>query len=135
MNSSLTPGIEGTYRRCVVTEHLVSHHNPGGAPVLSTPHLLGFMEAAAWQAMAPHLNAGDDSVGVGFEFQHLAPTPAGMTVTAQAVVTKVEGRFVTLTIEARDEQELIAKGQHVRAVITLERFKERLKRKVEQPNG
>jgi fluoroacetyl-CoA thioesterase len=52
-----------------------------------------------------------------------------MMVVATAEVTKVEGNMVTLSIEARDDQEVIGRGTHVRAVIELERFNRRIKRK------
>lgn len=131
MKPSLAPGAKAEHRHRVVSENLVSHHNPSGPPVLGTPYLLLLMETAAWKAMAAHLDDGEDSVGVGFEFRHLAPTPVGMTVTASAVVTAVDGRNVMLTIEAHDGHEKVAAGNHQRAVIELERFRKRLKRKIE----
>jgi fluoroacetyl-CoA thioesterase len=131
MKESLKPGASAEHRHRVVSENLVSHHNPKGAPVLATPYLLMFMEYASWLAMDPHLDEGEDSVGVGFDFQHLAPTPAGATLVAKAVVTAVDERMVTLEIEAHDGHEVVSKGTHVRAVIELERFRKRLSRKIE----
>lgn len=131
MKESLQPGLSAEHRHRVVTENLVSHHNPKGAPVLGTPYLLLLMETAAWMAMDPHLDEGEDSVGVGFDFQHLAPTLAGATVVSRATITAVDDRMVTLDIEAHDGHEVISKGTHVRAVIHLERFRKRLARKAE----
>jgi fluoroacetyl-CoA thioesterase len=87
------------------------------------------METAAYEAIRPHLDPGEASVGTGFEFEHLAPTPAGDTVVATARVTAVEGRKILLDFEARDSHERIARGKHVRAVIDLERFRGRLRKK------
>jgi predicted thioesterase len=70
----------------------------------------------------PHIDDGEASVGYGFEFQHLAPTPAGDTVVATATVTSVEGNRVMLDFEARDSRQTIAKGRHVRVVIDKDRF-------------
>jgi predicted thioesterase len=130
MKESLSAGVRGEAQHRVVSENLVSHHNPVGPPVLATPWLLNIMETAAYLAMRPHLDQGEESVGVGFDFQHLAPTPVGSTVRATAQVTEVDGAMVTLTIEAHDDTELISQGTHVRAVIDMERFKLRLKRKL-----
>ena len=94
--------------------------------MLSTPWLLYVMETAAYEAIKPHLDPGEASVGVGFDFQHLAATPPGDTVVASATVTAVEGNKIMLDFEARDSHELIAKGSHVRAVIDQNRFKRRL---------
>ena len=129
MKESLKPGSRGEARLRVVTEHLVSSHNPGGPAVLASPWLLMIMEFAAYNAIQPHLEADEQSVGVGFDFQHLAPTPAGAHVVATAEITEVNGKFVTLDFEARDEQEVVGKGTHVRAVIEMQRFHKRLERK------
>lgn len=131
MKESLRPGQTGEARHRVVTENLVSFHNPQGPPVLASPWMLSFMEHAAYNAIQPHLDDGEQSVGVGFEFQHLAPTPAGATVVATAEILEVDGNMVRLKIEARDEREVIGSGTHVRAVIDMQRFQKRLQRKLE----
>ena len=98
--------------------------------MLATPYLLMIMEYAAYNAIAPHLDEGEDSVGVGFDFQHLAPTPAGATVIASAKVTQIDGMMVTLDFEAHDGHEVVGRGTHVRAVLDLTRFRKRLDRKL-----
>ena len=130
MKSTLVPGVTGEAQKRVVTENLVSHHNPRGPAVLATPYLLMIMEYAAYNAIAPHLDEGEDSVGVGFDFQHLAPTPAGATVIASAKVTQIDGMMVTLDFEAHDGHEVVGRGTHVRAVLDLTRFRKRLDRKL-----
>ena len=129
MKKTLTAGVVGEARHRVVTENLVSFRKPGAPNVLATPWLLYVMETAAYYAVLPHLDPGEASVGTGFEFEHLAPTPAGDTVIATARVTAVEGRRVLLEFEARDSHERIALGKHVRMVIDLERFRRKLDRK------
>lgn len=130
MKKSLIAGIAGEARQRVVTENLVSHRKPGAPPVLATPWLLYVMETAAYEAIRPHLDPGEASVGVGFEFEHLAATPAGDTVVATARITRVDGKRIYLDLEAHDSHELVARGRHVRAVIHIERFMERLKKKM-----
>lgn len=129
MKESLTPGTRGEVQQRVQTMHLVSHYNPQGPAVLASPAMLWIMEHAAYNAMQPHLDDGEQSVGVGFEFEHLAPTPAGSVVTGTAEVLEVNGNLVRLSIEAHDGQETIGRGTHTRAVIDMERFKKRLAKK------
>jgi fluoroacetyl-CoA thioesterase len=129
MKPTLVPGVTAEARHRVVTENLVSYRKPGAAPVLATPWLLYVMETAAYEALRPHLDPGEASVGTGFQFEHLAPTLPGDTVVATATVTAVDGNRITLDFEARDSQEQIARGVHVRTVIDLERFQRRLKKK------
>ena len=129
MKDTLKPGVSGEVRHRVVTENLVSFRLPGMPPVLSSPALLFVMETAACQAIRPHLDPGEASVGMGFEFQHLAATLCGDTVVATARVTAVEGKQIRVDFEARDSHELIARGKHVRAIIDVARFKQRLAKK------
>lgn len=129
MKKTLVPGVTGEARHRVVTENLVNFRKPEGPPVLATPWLLYVMETAAYEALLPHLDPGEASVGVGFEFQHLAPTPAGDTVVATARVVAVERNRVSFEFEARDSQDLVARGKHLRAVIDKNRFRERLRQK------
>jgi len=129
MKKTLVPGVSAEARHRVVTENLVNFRKPDAPAVLSTPWLLYVMETAAYEAIKPHLDPGEASVGTGFQFDHLAPTPAGEIVVATAKVTAVEGKRVTLELEARDSQEVIARGTHVRAVIDKARFAARLKEK------
>ena len=97
--------------------------------MLSTPWLLYVMETAAYEGIRPHLDAGEASVGTGFQFEHLATAPAGDMVMATAKVTAVEGNRVTLELEARDSREVIARSTRVRTVIDKRRLAERLKKK------
>ena len=57
---------------------------------------------------------------------------SGMRVTATATVQKVDGRTVYFTVEARDERELIGDGTHERVVVNVEKFDQRVKRKLGQ---
>jgi predicted thioesterase len=129
MKSTLVPGLKDEVQHRVVTQELLSTVYPGGPPVFATPFLLSLMEQAAARAVQPHLDAGEASVGYGFEFHHLAPTPVGVMVVATAEVMKVEKNMITFVIEARDHADTIARGTHVRAVIDMERFLRRVKRK------
>lgn len=129
MKPTLVIGLKDELQHRVVTEELLSSVYPGGPPVLATPFLLGLMEQAAARAIQPHLDSGEASVGYGFEFHHLAPTPVGATVVATAEVTALEKNLVTFAIEARDHVDVAARGTHVRAVIDMERFMKRVQRK------
>jgi len=129
MKSTLTPGLSGEYRHRVVTENLVSFRKPGAPAVMSTPWVLYAMETAAYELIKPHLESGEASVGVGFEFKHLAATPPGDTLVASATITAIDGNKIMLDFEARDSHALVAQGKHVRAVIDKSRFQERLNRR------
>ena len=102
----------------------------GGMPaVLSTPSLIYYLENAGKNALAPLLEAGEACVGVTVDVRHLAATPLGQQVVCTARVLLVEDRTVTFQVEARDEQELIARGIHKRGIIDIERFAKRVAKK------
>ena len=129
MKPSLVPGLKFEVRHRVVTQELLSSIYPGGPPVFATPFVLSLMEQAAAQAIHMHLDPGEESVGYDFNFKHLAPTPVGAAVVATAEVITVDKNMVTFAIEARDHADVISRGTHVRAVIDMERFLKRVKRK------
>ena len=61
--------------------------------------------------------------------QHVAATPPGHRVRAEAEVTKAEGRRLELRVRAFDETEEIGSGTHRRAIVDTAKFNERLKAK------
>lgn len=90
--------------------------NPG-VDVLSTPMLLQIIEQAAGQCVSPCLEDGQVTVGASIDLQHLAATPVGMIVRAEAEIVTVEGRRVTFAVTAFDEREKIAEGTHERVIV------------------
>ena len=129
MKSAPKIGTTGEFSFVVGPEHAITFATEGMPAVLSTPNLIGIFERTAREAIAPFLDAGERSVGVEIELRHLAPTPLGARVTVTARVIHTEGRLVDYQIEARDEHELIARGVHKRAVIRIEDFARRVRRK------
>ena len=57
-------------------------------------------------------------------------TMVGMGLRANAVVTKVDGRTVEFRVEAFDDKERIGDGTHTRVVVNVERFDQRVQRKL-----
>jgi predicted thioesterase len=94
--------------------------------VLATPVMILMMENAALNAIRPYLEAGESAVGTAINVRHLAATPVGHSVRAQAEVTKVEGKRIEFKVSARDEREEIGNGTHQRMLIDLRSFNERL---------
>ena len=135
MKEKLQPGITGQKLYQVESKHVINFMGPEVPEVLASPWMLMFMEHAAREAVLPYLKPGEDTVGVGFEFEHLAATPIGSTVTATAQLTACDGRKLQFRIEARDEQELIGRGTHVRAIVEVPRFADRVKKKLGRLQG
>lgn len=93
---------------------------------LATPTMIALMENASVDAIAGSLAPGLSSVGTHVDVTHLAPTPVGMRVVAQARLDSVEGRRLTFSVTARDEAGDIGRGMHERYVIDLASFQGKL---------
>lgn len=120
-------GTKGRFSLTVQPQHLASQFkDPILPPVFSTPMMVLIMENAALNAIRPYLEPGESAVGTVVNVRHLAATPVGQTVTAEAEVTGVEGRRILFTVSARDESEIIGDGTHERMVIDLAKARQRL---------
>lgn len=127
--TNIEPGLVGKSELLVEETHTASHLGSGGVEVLATPVMVALMEDAARSSVDSKLEQGQISVGVNLNVSHLAATPVGMRVTARAELVAVEGRRLTFTVEAHDEREKIGEGTHIRAIINLDRFMDRLHEK------
>jgi predicted thioesterase len=120
----------GRKRIVVEPKQAISFMGPEVPGVLASPYMLFLMEHAARECVLPHLEAGFDTVGVGFEFEHCAAAPIGATVAATAELTSIDGRMLQFRIEARDEVEVIGRGKHIRAIVEVAKFAERIRKKL-----
>ncbi len=123
-------GAKGSFTLTVGPEHLANRIDPMLAAVFSTPSMVSAMEMAAFNAIKPYLDAGESSVGGGIEVRHVAATPPGHRVRAEAEVVKVEGRRLEFKVRAFDEVEEIGSGVHHRAIVNAAKFEERVKPKL-----
>jgi fluoroacetyl-CoA thioesterase len=118
---------KGSFTLTVQPQHLASQFKDATLPpVLATPVMILLMENAALNAVRAFVEPGEAVVGTGISVRHLAATPVGQRVTAEAEVTKVEGRRIEFTVHARDESEAIGSGTHERMVVDLGRLSQRL---------
>jgi predicted thioesterase len=98
----------------------------GGLEVLSTPSLIAFMERVSFRLLEERLPDDQTSLGVSVQVSHKAPTLVGEKVRLRAEVSAVEGRRVTLQLQAWDGLELVGEGVHQRAVVDRDGFIQKL---------
>ena len=123
-------GAKGTYTLRVMPAHLANQFKDAALPkVFATPMMITAMENAALNAVRAYLDPGESAVGTLVNVRHLAATPAGHQVTADAVVTKVDGRRIEFDVTARDQIEEIGKGKHERMVVDMARIDKKLEAK------
>jgi fluoroacetyl-CoA thioesterase len=120
-------GAKGRFVLDVTPQYLANQFkDPALPPVLATPVMILAMENAALNAIRGYLEPGESAVGTVVDVQHLAATPVGQHVTAEAEVTEVDGRRIVFSVTAHDESEEIGRGTHERMVVDLRRLGERL---------
>jgi predicted thioesterase len=129
--ANIPVGTKREEKLLVTSENAINFLGTESARVLSTPHMIGYMERTCRNTVLPLLEPGHDTVGTHVNVWHLAATPIGMTVTFSAEITAVSDRRVEFRVEARDEKEKIGEGTHERAIINVARFATRLAEKKE----
>ncbi len=107
--------------------HIVSDNDTaialgsGDLPVLATPRLLAWLEAATCAAL--DLDASSTSVGIRVDIEHLAASPVGAAVTATATVIHTDGRLLRFQVVAQDANgKLIGSGEIRRVIVDRARF-------------
>jgi predicted thioesterase len=113
----------------VEDRHVASHLGSGGVPVYATPTMVLHMEETSRQVVDHLLGPDGATVGASMAVKHLAPTPKGMKVRIRSELVKVEGRMLTFKVEAWDEVEKVGEAEHVRAIISMVKFSERIEKK------
>ncbi|WP_210650599.1 thioesterase family protein [Nocardioides sp. SYSU D00065] len=123
------PQIEPATRTYVVGDHdTAAAVGSGTLPVLGTPRLLAWLEAATCACLEPVLAEGSTSVGTRVQVEHLAASPVGASVEVSASSAYVDGRLHRFTVAARDagSGKVLAAGEITRVVVDAERFLSRL---------
>jgi fluoroacetyl-CoA thioesterase len=113
----------------VEDKHVASHLGSGGVPVYATPMMVLHMEETSRQAVDHLLGPDGATVGAYMAVKHLAPTPKGMKVRIRSELVKIDGRMLTFRVEAWDEVEKVGEAEHVRAIISMAKFAERIEKK------
>ncbi len=73
----------------------------GSLPVLGTPRLLAWCEAATCAALEEELPEGATSVGTRVQLEHLAASPVGQRLEVTASEVYADGRLRRFTVAAR----------------------------------
>jgi predicted thioesterase len=121
----LSPGL------AAMIDHVVSESDTSAAmgtsdvPVLSTPRIILLAEQATGEALAGRLPPGQSAVEHRVEISHVAPTPVGAKVRAEAVLETVDGRRLVFRVTISDQRGLVAAGRFTRVIVSRDRFLEK----------
>lgn len=98
----------------------------GDMPVLATPAMVAMMENAAMNAVAELMEDGETTVGSMINTTHARPSAIGAEITVTATLVAVDGRKLTFDVMAKDGENTIGEGEHVRFVVDRDRFLKKL---------
>lgn len=136
MKDTLQPGLEHVLRFTIPESKTVPElypESPGFAVmprVFATGFMVGLVEWACLELLAPHLEGPDEqSVGTHIDLSHAAATPPGFTVTATVRLVAVDRRRLRFEVSAHDGLDEITRGVHERVVIDAARFRDALAKK------
>jgi fluoroacetyl-CoA thioesterase len=109
-------------------KHTLTAHDSRLPPVYSTPDMIRLMETAAFLALQPYCEGDEITVGTSIHVEHRAASGIGARIKAEATLESFDGRFYTLRVSARDDMQEIGRGTVGRAVVSIGKFLEKMKR-------
>lgn len=135
MKATLAPGATARLAFTVPVQKTVPHLYPESPDfsamptVFATGFMVGLMEWCCLEALKPHLDPGEGSLGIHINVSHSAATVPGQSVTVDCECTGVTGRRVAFKVTAHDGVEVIGTGTHERMVVPWDRFVGRVNEK------
>jgi predicted thioesterase len=122
-------GARATAEEAVEFQHTLTSHHPELPPVYSTPDMIRLMETAAFHALQPYCEGDEITVGTAIHIEHRAASGIGARIQAEAALASFDGRFYIVRVTARDHVQEIGRGTVTRAVVSVGKFVERMKKK------
>jgi fluoroacetyl-CoA thioesterase len=125
-------GARGDVERRVEFKNTLTAWREELPSVLSTPNMIGWMEAAGFEALLPFCEGDEVSVGTAINVVHRAATGIGATVKCEAVLEEFDGRFYTFRVSAHDGAEVLGHGTIKRAIVSKGKFEAKQRAKQAQ---
>ena len=113
----LQAGLRAEVSKRIDLQDSASATGSGDILLLATSVVFLLMEQAAQQAVADRLGRGETTVDAWIELKHLAPTPVGRKVRAEAHLIAVDGQRLVFEVTCREGDRLVAQGRHGRSVV------------------
>ena len=112
----------------VITEDRTTQR--GKYKVFATWSMTRLVESVASGLIAPHLKEGQGQLGVGITVRHMGPTPIGHTVRADAELIAVDRRKMSFKVKVFEDAEQVGESEHERFIVDLDKYFERLDKKL-----
>ena len=122
MEITLKQGLSAKQEITVAYKDTAKAVSSGLAEVFATPSMIALMEKAAYTAVQSELPKGFATVGISINARHMAATPVGVKVWAEATLKEIDGRRLKFHVTAYDAYEMIGEAEHERFVINEDAF-------------
>lgn len=120
----ITLGQSATITRTVTEADTATAVGSGDVPVLGTPILLAWLEAATVEVIGS--SPEQTSLGVRVGLDHNRPSVVGAEVACHAEVVEIDGRNIVCKVKATQGEQLVARGVVTRVIVDRQRFLNRL---------
>lgn len=127
---NIQTGISGTAEITVSENELAVNVGSGSLKVFATPCMVALMEKASCACLSEYMEDDETTVGTEMNVKHISATPEGMKVTAESVLTEINGREFIFSVKAYDETVLIGEGTHKRFLVRGEKFTQKTYSKI-----
>ena len=109
----------GTFTLTVEPRHTAAALGNAGVEVLATPYVVWMVEAAAYRAVQPYLDAGEGVAGLHVDCYHVAPLAVGGTATATARLDVRDRARLHFTFEVTAGATILAHGTYDSIILPL----------------
>lgn len=106
----------------VTKDDTALQHGTGDVDVLSTPALLQLMQRATMAALEGRLAEGLITAGLRVNLDHLLGSAIGSSITATAILTRMEGRRLIFEVEAKSGDRTVGMARIIRVQVDREGF-------------
>ena len=127
---NLKVGLKNSVAQVVTEKDTAVAVGSGSLQVLATPKLIALVEKAAADLVEKNLSPEMTSVGTLVNFEHTAPTPVGMKISAEVEISEIDGRKIIFKVAAFDEVGEIGRGRHERFIVNREKFQIKANNKI-----
>jgi predicted thioesterase len=114
--------LTSTTRVTVEPKDTVGALEPSMPQVASTPYLVTIAEFACARLVKDQLDSGQITVGTRVVIDHLGASKVGAELVVKAVLLNREKNRFRFSIEVEDGARLVAKVEHERAAVSLEKM-------------
>ncbi len=132
MTEALKVGMTHELQHTTTPEMSARRVYPHVPDVYATRAMVGHIEEVCADMVRPQLAEGQQTVGIGMQFKHMAATPLGMRVRFKAKLTAVEGKKLTFEVEGFDDVDKIGEATHQRFIIDADKFNQRVAQKAQK---